>query len=241
MACIASAVSGLTISAKPATRTAANAGNSLSGARSAVMGARVQTPASVKVSAQRGMSVVAMANPRGNSGGSRKGLAKYVERVNAPQMKDDLIPFRVGMTVKVGVVVIEGNKSRVQPYEGIVIAIHRAGVATTITVRKSFQGYGVERIFPVHSPLCTFEEIRGAGKPVVRRAKLYYLRNLVGKKAKLKTRFVAKKEGLTRHQVKMEALAAEKAKAAEAEAAAAAKAEAEAAPAEEEAAAEPEA
>jgi len=138
----------------------------------------------------------------------------------------------------------------VQPYEGIVIAIHRAGVATTITVRKSFQGYGVERIFPIHSPLCSFEEIRGAGKPVVRRAKLYYLRNLVGKKAKLKTRFVAKKTGPSRHQVKMEALAATKAAAAaeaEAAAAAAAKAEedaaaaaaaAEAAPAEEAAAEE---
>ena len=108
------------------------------------------------------------ANPRGNSGGSRRGLTKFVERVNAPQMNDDLIPFRVGMTCKVGVTVVEGGKSRVQPYEGIIIAIHRAGVATTITVRKSFQGYGVERIFPIHSPLCTFEEIRGAGKPKVR-------------------------------------------------------------------------
>jgi ribosomal protein L19 len=108
------------------------------------------------------------ANPRGNSGGSRRGLTKFVERVNAPQMKDDLIPFRVGMTCKVGVTVVEGGKSRVQPYEGIIIAIHRAGVATTITVRKSFQGYGVERIFPIHSPLCTFEEVRGAGKPKVR-------------------------------------------------------------------------
>jgi len=192
------------------------------------------------------------ANPRGNSGGSRRGLTKFVERVNAPQMKDDLIPFRVGMTCKVGVTVVEGGKSRVQPYEGIIIAIHRAGVATTITVRKSFQGYGVERIFPIHSPLCTFEEIRGAGKPKVRRAKLYYLRNLVGKQAKLKMRFVAKKEGKTRHEVKMEALQATKAAAAAAAAAeaaaaeaAAAKAEADAAAAEaapaEEAAAEPEA
>ena len=154
-------------------------------------------------------------------------MAKFVERVNTPQMKDDLIPFRVGMTVKVGVTVVEGGKSRVQPYEGIVIAIHRAGVATTITVRKSFQGYGVERIFPIHSPLCSFEEIRGAGKPVVRRAKLYYLRNLVGKKAKLKTRFVAKKTGPTRHQVKMEALNATKAVAAAEEEKAVAKAKAE--------------
>ena len=165
MACIAASFSGLTVSPHR------NAGKQLSGARSVVMGARVSAgvqSASMSTERRGSVSVVAMANPRGNSGGSRKGLAKYVERVNAPQMKDDLIPFRVGMTCKVGVTVIEGGKSRVQPYEGIVIAIHRAGVATTITVRKSFQGYGVERIFPVHSPLCTFEEIRGAGKPVVR-------------------------------------------------------------------------
>jgi large subunit ribosomal protein L19 len=180
MACVASSVSGLTVAAKatsPVARrgVAANAGNQskcLGGARSAVMGARVTMMGSASAPATRGMSVVAMAksssNPRGNSGGSRKGLHKYVERVDAPQLKDDLIPFRVGMTVKVGVTVIEGGKSRVQPYEGILIATHRAGVATTITVRKSFQGYGVERIFPIHSPLCTFEEIRGAGKPVVR-------------------------------------------------------------------------
>jgi ribosomal protein L19 len=129
------------------------------------------------------------------------------------------------MTVKVGVTVKEGNKTRVQPYEGVVIAIHRAGVATTVTVRKSLQGFGVERIFPVHSPLCTFEEIRGAGKPVVRRAKLFYLRGLVGKQARLKTRFVAKREGKTRHEIKMDALRAEQA----AEAEAAAKAEAAAA------------
>jgi large subunit ribosomal protein L19 len=169
-------------------------------------------------------------------------LAKYVERVDTPQMKDDLIPFRVGMTAKVGVTVVEGGKSRVQPYEGIVIAIHRAGVATTITVRKTFQGYGVERIFPIHSPLCAFEEVRGAGKPVVRRAKLYYLRDLVGKKAKLKTRFVAKKVGATRHEIKMEALAATKAAAAaevEMAAAAAVKAEEDAAAAAEAEAAAP--
>ena len=99
---------------------------------------------------------------------NRKGLSAYVERAAAKQTKRDLIPFRVGMTLRVGVTVKEGNKTRVQPYEGIVIAIHRAGVATTVTVRKTSQGFGVERVFPVHSPLCTFEEIRGAGKPVVR-------------------------------------------------------------------------
>ena len=161
---------------------------------------------------------------------NKKGLSQFVERVGAGQMKNDLIPFRVGMTVKVGVTVIEGAKTRVQPYEGVVIAIHRSGVASTVTVRKSMQGFGVERVFPIHSPLCTFEEVRGAGKPVVRRAKLFYLRNLVGKQAKLKTRFVAKKEGLSRFEVKMQALRAEEAAAqAKADAAAAAAAAAEAA------------
>uniref|UniRef100_A0A7S0ZA31 Ribosomal protein L19 n=2 Tax=Ostreococcus mediterraneus TaxID=1486918 RepID=A0A7S0ZA31_9CHLO len=181
---------------------------------------------------------------------NKKGLSQFVERVGAGQMKNDLIPFRVGMTVKVGVTVIEGAKTRkkrcvngvqmrtrnggararVQPYEGVVIAIHRSGVASTVTVRKSMQGFGVERVFPIHSPLCTFQEVRGAGKPVVRRAKLFYLRNLVGKQAKLKTRFVAKKEGLSRFEVKMQALRAEEAAAqAKADAAAAAAAAAEAA------------
>mmetsp|Transcript_5010 Transcript_5010/g.12726 ORF Transcript_5010/g.12726 Transcript_5010/m.12726 type:complete len:260 (+) Transcript_5010:160-939(+) len=216
-------------------------------ARSAVMGSPVvaqraaQRRGSVCMAITAGKSGKASSgsggrSPRGNSGGSRKGLMAYVERVMAMQMKDDLIPFRVGMTCKVGVTVKEGAKTRVQPYEGIIIAIHRSGVATTITVRKAFGGYGVERIFPVHSPLCSFEEIRGAGKVVVRRAKLYYLRDLVGKKAKLKTRFVAKKVGATRFEVKMEALKATKAAAAEVVAAAAAAAEAAAAaPAAEEA------
>ena len=99
---------------------------------------------------------------------NKKGLSEYVERASARQTKRDLIPFRVGMTLKVGVTVKEGNKTRVQPFEGVVIGIHRAGVATTVTVRKTLQGFGVERVFPVHSPLCTFEEVRGAGKPVVR-------------------------------------------------------------------------
>jgi len=116
------------------------------------------------------------------------------------------------MTLRVGVTVKEGNKTRVQPFEGVVIGIHRAGVATTVTVRKTLQGFGVERVFPAHSPLCTFEEVRGAGKPVVRRAKLFYLRRLVGKQARLKTRFVSKREGKTRHEIKMDAMRAEDAR-----------------------------
>ncbi|OUS44935.1 ribosomal protein L19, partial [Ostreococcus tauri] len=173
--------------------------------------ARVDMSAAVSFTRERA-AVVASATKRATSYAhtNRKGLAAFVERASAKQMKGDLIPFRVGMTLKVGVTVAEGNKTRVQPYEGVVIAIHRAGVATTVTVRKTMQGFGVERVFPVHSPLCTFEEIRGAGKPVVRhfisltmrarrrfshpsqvrRAKLFYLRKLVGKQAKLKTRFL---------------------------------------------------
>lgn len=242
MACIATSMASLSLANAAATRRAGKPAVALSARRSVAAQPRVASHAGV--AAGRGSLQVFAVRSRSNTGGSRKGLMQYVERVNAPQMKDDLIPFRVGMTVRVGVTVVEGNKTRVQPYEGIIIGVHKAGVATTITVRKAFQGYGVERIFPIHSPLCTFEEVRGAGKPVVRRAKLYYLRDRIGKQAKLKTRFVAKKTGPTRHQLKMEALAATKAAAAaeaEAAAAAAAAAEAAAAPAEEEAAAEPEA
>ncbi|ACO65882.1 predicted protein [Micromonas commoda] len=234
-------MASLSLANAAATRRAGKPAVALSARRSVAAQPRVASHAGV--AAGRGSLQVFAVRSRSNTGGSRKGLMQYVERVNAPQMKDDLIPFRVGMTVRVGVTVVEGNKTRVQPYEGIIIGVHKAGVATTITVRKAFQGYGVERIFPIHSPLCTFEEVRGAGKPV-RRAKLYYLRDRIGKQAKLKTRFVAKKTGPTRHQLKMEALAATKAAAAaeaEAAAAAAAAAEAAAAPAEEEAAAEPEA
>ena len=131
--------------------------------------ARVDMSAATSFTRDRA-AVVASATKRATSYAhtNRKGLAAFVERASTKQMKGDLIPFRVGMTLKVGVTVAEGNKTRVQPYEGVVIAIHRAGVATTVTVRKTMQGFGVERVFPVHSPLCTFEEVRGAGKPVVR-------------------------------------------------------------------------
>ena len=93
----------------------------------------------------------------------------------------------VGDTVKVGVLIQEGNKQRVQPYEGIVIAQHRAGVSTTITVRKIFQGIGVERIFAIHSPWIQAIEIVRRAK--IRKAKLYYLRNRIGKATRLKERF----------------------------------------------------
>jgi large subunit ribosomal protein L19 len=104
-------------------------------------------------------------------------------------MKSDLMEFRVGREITVGVQVIEGTKTRVQPYKGIIIAMHKNGLSSTVTVRKMVQGVGVERCFPLHSPLCTFEPVVTAGTPKVRRAKLYYLRELQGKSARLKIKY----------------------------------------------------
>ena len=97
------------------------------------------------------------------------------------------------MTVKVGVTVVEGAKTRVQPYQGLIIAMHKHALTSTITVRKTFQGVGVERVFPIHSPLVAIEPVQTAGVPRVRRAKLDYLRDRVGKAARLKQVFVSKK------------------------------------------------
>lgn len=90
----------------------------------------------------------------------------------------------VGDTVRVHVRIQEGDKSRIQIFEGTVIAIHNGGPRTTFTVRKIASGVGVERIFPLYSPFVTKVEVKTRHK--VRRAKLYYLRNLRGKKARLK-------------------------------------------------------
>ncbi len=100
--------------------------------------------------------------------------------------RDDLPEFRAGDTVKVHVKVVEGNRSRVQVFQGVVIRIHGAGVGRTFTVRKVSFGVGVERTFPLHSPI--FETIEVVTRGDVRRAKLYYLRNLRGKAAKIRER-----------------------------------------------------
>ena len=98
--------------------------------------------------------------------------------------RDDVPDFRAGDTVKVHVKVIEGNRSRVQVFQGVVIALQGAGVSRSFTVRKVSFGVGVERTFPLHSPI--FEQIEVVTRGDVRRAKLYYLRELRGKKAKIK-------------------------------------------------------
>ena len=100
--------------------------------------------------------------------------------------RDDLPEFRAGDTVKVHVKVTEGTRSRVQIFQGVVIRIHGSGVGRTFTVRKVSFGVGVERTFPLHSPI--FETIEIVTRGDVRRAKLYYLRNLRGKAAKIKER-----------------------------------------------------
>lgn len=107
-----------------------------------------------------------------------------VNEITKSQMKDDLPELRPGMTVKVGVKIKEGDKTRVQVFEGIIIRIKGSGIGETFTVRKLSNGVGVERTFPLHSPLIDKIEIVRVGK--VRRAKLYYLRNRSGKSARIK-------------------------------------------------------
>ena len=103
------------------------------------------------------------------------------------QLKKKLPDIYVGDTVKVGVKITEGNKERVQPYEGVVIAKRHGGLNQTITVRRIFQGIGVERIFMLHSPQVASLKVERRGK--VRRAKLFYLRDRVGKATRVKQRF----------------------------------------------------
>ena len=103
------------------------------------------------------------------------------------ELKTDLVDFKSGDTVSVGVRVTEGNRSRVQLFDGVVIAKSSgAGTSKTFTVRKISNGVGVERIFPYHSPIIDSIKVLKKGK--VRRAELYYLRNLKGKAARIKTR-----------------------------------------------------
>jgi len=102
-------------------------------------------------------------------------------------IKKDIPIFKIGENVKIGVKIIEGNKERVQSYEGTIIAKKNSGLNNTITVRKVLQGIGVERIFLIHSPKVDSITVLRSSK--VRRAKLYYLRNLKGKASRLKQTF----------------------------------------------------
>ncbi|MGI9139627.1 MAG: 50S ribosomal protein L19 [Gemmatimonadaceae bacterium] len=101
-------------------------------------------------------------------------------------LRDDIPPFRAGDTVRVNVRVKEGDKERLQAFEGVCIARRGAGVSQTFTVRKISSGIGVERIFPMHSPMIGSLQVVRRGR--VRRAKLYYLRQLTGKATRIKER-----------------------------------------------------
>jgi len=109
-----------------------------------------------------------------------------LDSVDAASLRNDVPDFRPGDTVKVNVKVVEGNRSRIQAFQGVVIARQGSGVRETFTVRKISFGVGVERTFPVHTP--TVDSVEVVTRGDVRRAKLYYLRNLRGKKAKIKER-----------------------------------------------------
>ena len=107
-----------------------------------------------------------------------------VRQITTDQMKTDLPELRPGQTVRVDVMIKEGDKSRIQAYEGVVVKVQGSGIGKTFTVRKISSGIGVERTFPVHSPVIDKITVVRQGK--VRRARLYYLRNRSGKSAKLK-------------------------------------------------------
>ena len=111
-------------------------------------------------------------------------MTNVIDELAAAVRRDDIPEFRAGDTLKIHVRVVEGNRSRVQVFQGVCIRIQGSGVGRTFTVRKVSFGVGVERTFPLHTPV--IERIEVVTRGDVRRAKLYYLRNLRGKAAKIK-------------------------------------------------------
>lgn len=111
-------------------------------------------------------------------------MTNIVDQIGTAQKRDDVPEFRAGDTLKVHVNIVEGNRSRVQMFQGVCIKVQGSGIGRTFTVRKVSFGVGVERTFPLHSPV--IEKIEVATRGDVRRAKLYYLRTLRGKAAKIK-------------------------------------------------------
>ncbi|MBE3604580.1 50S ribosomal protein L19 [bacterium] len=112
-------------------------------------------------------------------------MNSVIQKIEERALRTDLPEFRVGDTVRLQVKVVEGEKERIQPFEGVVIKMNRGGSRATFTVRKISYGIGVERIFPFHSP--RIEKIQVLTRGKVRRAKLYYLRGLSGKAARIQS------------------------------------------------------
>ncbi|MGY4104298.1 50S ribosomal protein L19 [Ignavigranum ruoffiae] len=109
-----------------------------------------------------------------------------IEKVTQSQLRNDIPEFRAGDTVRVYALIVEGERERVQLFEGLVIKRRGAGISETYTVRKISNGVGVERTFPLHTPRVQKIEVLRKGR--VRRAKLYYIRKLAGKAARIKER-----------------------------------------------------
>lgn len=113
-------------------------------------------------------------------------MSKVIEKIISAQLRSDIPEFRPGDTVRVHAKVVEGSRERIQIFEGLVIKRRGAGISETYTVRKISNGVGVERTFPVHTPRVAKIEVVRKGR--VRRAKLYYIRALSGKAARIKER-----------------------------------------------------
>jgi large subunit ribosomal protein L19 len=111
-------------------------------------------------------------------------MTNIIDTLAADSVRDDVPDFRPGDTLKVHVKVVEGNRSRIQVFQGVCIRVQGSGIGRSFTVRKVSFGVGVERTFPLHTPI--IDQIEVVTRGDVRRAKLYYLRNLRGKAAKIK-------------------------------------------------------
>jgi large subunit ribosomal protein L19 len=121
---------------------------------------------------------------------------EQLRSIEESQLRNDIPDFRAGDTVRVHVKVVEANKERIQVFQGVVLARKGGGIRETFTVRKVSGGVGVERVFPLHSPSIDHIEVVRRGK--VRRAKLYYLRGLQGKAARIRERRVEPADGAKR-------------------------------------------
>ncbi len=117
-------------------------------------------------------------------------MSKIIEQIEKDQMKSDVAAFAPGDTVVVNVKVKEGERERIQAYEGVVIAVRNRGLNSSFTVRKISHGEGVERVFQTHSP--TIDSVKVKRRGDVRRAKLYYLRERTGKSARIKEKLSSK-------------------------------------------------
>ena len=112
---------------------------------------------------------------------------REIREIESKALRDDIPEFRAGDTVRVHVRIAEGDKERIQVYEGVVIVRKRGGLHSTFTVRKVSYGVGVERVFPLHSPMIARIEVKSRGR--VRRARLFYLRERSGKAARIRDRY----------------------------------------------------